>query len=130
MNFVCSRFVENLLVRMRRRSHSDRTDKPPAPLQPRDVKVFKVGPRVRAGEQLRSVGAGEKRLALFFMRSGGAWLPSICAGASIRIYALDGPTRRDVPSPVVEPICKPFINQMAVLPLLSRQRMSLLPSPL
>jgi hypothetical protein len=35
-----------------------------------------------------------------------------------------------LPRPAVEPICKPFMNQIAVLPLLSRQRMSLFPSPL
>jgi hypothetical protein len=35
-----------------------------------------------------------------------------------------------LPRPAVEPICNPFINQIAVLPLVSRQRMSLFPSPL
>jgi DNA invertase Pin-like site-specific DNA recombinase len=35
-----------------------------------------------------------------------------------------------LPRPAVEPICSPFMNQIAVLPVLSRHRMSLKPSPL
>src|SRR5215467_2397315 len=35
-----------------------------------------------------------------------------------------------LPRPAADLICRPFMNQIAVLPLLSRQRMSLLPSPL